>query len=124
MNNYPSDEEVSKSVVSMLDTAQKSIEDAMKRIKENQNFSSKKVYEQVTTPEQIDDIFYKILNGLNEERKKAGFKSLTAKRLATAINSNPWLKNSTEELYNILTKCEKAGNYKFASFILFPKKKK
>ena len=71
-----------------------------------------------------DELFYKLLNGWNEERKKAGFKPITTKRLATAINSNPWLKNSTEELYNILTKCEKAGNYKFASFILFPKKKK
>lgn len=112
---YPSDEEVSKSY-KQITTNPFSLSFPI-----DLNF---KVTTANTNAEQIDDIFYKIFNGLNEERKKAGFKPITTTRLATAINSNPWLKNSTEELYNILTKCEKAGNYKFASFILFPKKKK
>lgn len=122
MNNYPSDEEVSNEFKNILNTPFL-MKDKFTGVI---NVTADKIIKTTFSAkaEQIDDIFYKIFNGLNEERKKAGFKPITAKRLATAINSNPWLKNSTEELYNILTKCEKAGNYKFASFILFPKKKK
>lgn len=70
-----------------------------------------------------DYLFYKLLNGWNLERAKAGFKPLSTKRLASAINSNPFLKDDDGELELLIKECEQKGNYKKAHFILFGKKK-
>lgn len=74
-----------------------------------------------------DYLFYQLLNALNKERAMIKLKPLTVSRLAIALNKHPTLKvnkeDNNEELYTLIDKCEKAGNYKLANWILFPKKK-
>lgn len=73
------------------------------------------------------ELFYKLLEGLNRDRKRAGFKLITKARLGVVLNTNVLLKvneaDNNEELHALVEKCEKAGNWKLASWILFPKKK-
>ncbi len=73
------------------------------------------------------ELFYSLLKGINKEREKAKLKPLTSKRLATALNSNPFLKQSykgsTEELHTLVDKCTKQGSFKYANWVLFSKKK-
>lgn len=69
-----------------------------------------------------DELFFRLLNGWNTSRKEAGYLPLNAKRLAVALNSNPFLKKDDTALEAIIRECEAKGNYKKAQFILFPKK--
>ena len=66
-----------------------------------------------------DELFYRLLNGWNRERKKAGFDPISNERLATAINKNPILKRDDGELELLIKTNEERGNYKHAHFILF-----
>lgn len=117
--NEPSDEEVSNEFKNILNTPFL-MKDKFTGVI---NVTADKIIK-TTFFSYRDELFYKLLNGWNEERVKAGFKPITAKRLATAINSNPWLKKDDGELEFLIKTCENRGNYKFAQYTLFPKKKK
>lgn len=69
-----------------------------------------------------DELFFRLLNGWNTARKEAGYLPLNTKRLAVAINNNPWLKKDDGALETLIVECEKKGNYKKAQWIVFPKK--
>ena len=68
------------------------------------------------------ELFYRLLEGWNKDRIKAGYSPLSKSRLAIAINANPFLKTDDGELLNLIKECELKGNYKRAQWILFPKK--
>jgi hypothetical protein len=68
------------------------------------------------------ELFYRLLEGWNKDRVKAGYLPLSKTRLAIAINANPFLKKDDGELLNLIKECEEKGNYKKAQWILFPKK--
>lgn len=66
-----------------------------------------------------DELFYRLLNGMNNKRAKLGFKEISKARLAIAINRNPFLKKDDGELELLIKECENKGNYKKAYYILF-----
>ena len=68
-----------------------------------------------------DELFYTLLNGWNEDRVKAGYKPLSKARLASAIAINPFLK-SDDELELLIKNCQSKKSYKYAHWVLFPKK--
>lgn len=69
--------------------------------------------------DQRAELFYRLLEGWNKERIQNGYKPLTQKRLASAINSNPFLRKDDGELELLIKECEQKGSYKKAQFILF-----
>lgn len=109
MNNYPSDEEVSNRYTKIQLAFTEIVLPFLKKELEYKCYR--------------DELFDRLIKGWNIERVKAGYKPLSAKRLATAINMNPFLKSDDGELELIIKTCEKRGNYKFAHYILFPKTK-
>jgi len=68
---------------------------------------------------QRDELFYRLFDGWNGDRIKAGYKPISKARLAVAINSNPFLKSDDGALLDLIKECENKGNFKKAHFILF-----
>ncbi len=71
-----------------------------------------------------DELFNRLLVGWNIQRVRAGYKKISPARLASAINSNPFLKSDDGALRTLVFECEKVGNYKKAHWTLYPKKTK
>ena len=65
-----------------------------------------------------DELFYRLLDGWNIEREKAGYAPLSKARLATAIKRNPFLKTDDDELELLIRQAEEVGNYKKIHWLL------
>lgn len=66
-----------------------------------------------------DELFYRLLNGWNQDRVRAGYVGLSKARLAIAINRNPFLRTDDDALEFLIKECEEKGNYRKAHFVLF-----
>ncbi len=109
MNNNPSDQETSETIKKINDIFHRFVPTFHKNGAITLG-EDRRVY-----------LFNRLLNGWNKERKIAGFKEISPKRLAVAINSNPFLKKDDGEFELLIKECEEKGSYKKAQWVLFPR---
>jgi hypothetical protein len=112
MNEYISDQDIHNRFINIKPIAFTGVN----------NFVIKEVKE-IEFKKERDELFDRFIKGWNRERHMVGIKPISPKRLAIAINSNPFLKKDDGALRDLVFHCEKVGNYKKAQWILFPKKK-